>query len=129
MGDHMKKNGFTLVEWLAVIAILSIISLIAVPSINKSISSSRDKAYNAQVNNLKVGAKEWGTDNIYSLPASGATVTVNLKTLKQGGYADSNIKNPKTNKKMSDTCTKVVIGNNSGKLTYTITIVDEPATC
>ena len=125
----MKKNGFTLVELLAVITILSIVSLIAVPSINRSIQASRQNAYDAQVKNLKTGAKEWGVDNIYSLPADGSEITVDLKTLKQGGYVDSNIKNPKTKKKMSDTCTKVKIANINGKLTYTVTIEDEPATC
>lgn len=125
----MGKQGFTLVELLAVIAILSIVSLIAVPNINKSIESSRTRAYDAQVNNLKIGAKEWGANNVYQLPASGGSVTVTLKTLKQGGFVDSNITNPKTKKKMSDTCTKVVIKNTSGKLSYTVTVVDEPSTC
>lgn len=125
----MNEKGFTLVELLAVIAILSIVSLIAIPSINTTIKASRQSAYDAQVKNLKIGAKEWGADHIYSLPSAGRELTIDLRTLKQGGYADSNITNPKTKKKLSDTCTKIKIKNSGTKLTYTVTIVDEPKVC
>ena len=41
----MKKKGFTLIELLAVIIILGVIMLIAIPSVTKYISDSRKKAY------------------------------------------------------------------------------------
>ena len=43
----MKKKGFTLVELLAVIIILSLVLVIAVPSVNKYIKQSKEKAYDA----------------------------------------------------------------------------------
>lgn len=115
----MKNKGFTLVELLAVIAILSIISLIAVPTINNSINASRNKAYESQIKMLQVGAKSWGADNVYKLPAKGATTTVTVGTLKSGGYVDSNATNPKTNKKFADSCV-ITIRNTNGKLTYEV---------
>ena len=40
-----KKKGFTLIELLAVIIILGILMIIAIPSVTKYISDSRKEAY------------------------------------------------------------------------------------
>ena len=55
----MKKNnkGFTLVELLAVIVILSIIMVIAVMSINELINTSRAKAFNETMGVVVANAK------------------------------------------------------------------------
>ena len=37
----MKKNGYTLIELVTVIALLSLVAVIIIPSINSSIQSSR----------------------------------------------------------------------------------------
>lgn len=115
-----KNQGFTLVELLAVIAILSIISLIAIPTVSRTTDASREKLYNTQIDNLKSGAKNWGAENPFSLPAVGSTKTLTLLELKKGGYVDSDITNPKTKKKFDDNCTKVKIKNNNGKLEYSV---------
>ena len=41
-----KKNGFTLVELLAVVVVLAIILAIAIPRVLKMIETSRKKAFN-----------------------------------------------------------------------------------
>ena len=41
----MKKKGFTLIEMMAVLVILGILTLILVPMINDIITSSRKKAF------------------------------------------------------------------------------------
>ena len=46
------KKGFTLIEMLAVIVILAIISLIIFPEVNKVIKSSKEKSYKTQIDNL-----------------------------------------------------------------------------
>ncbi|MEG2351660.1 MAG: prepilin-type N-terminal cleavage/methylation domain-containing protein, partial [Bacilli bacterium] len=57
-----KKNGFTLVELLAVIVVLSIIMVIAVISVNKVIETSRKNAF---VTNAKIIEKAVKKDNVF----------------------------------------------------------------
>ena len=44
-GEKMNKKGFTLIEILAVIIIIGIITMIAVPAVSEYISDSREKNY------------------------------------------------------------------------------------
>ena len=48
----MNKKGFTLIELLAVIIILGVLLLIAVPSVSKYIQQSRMKTYNNNLSNF-----------------------------------------------------------------------------
>ena len=95
----MKNNkGFTLVELLAVIVLLGLIALIAAPAITGIIKQSKDSLSDSQKQSIEMSAKNWATDNMSKLPADGGCIIVSLSTLKSGGYADLEIKDPKTNK-------------------------------
>ena len=50
----MKKKGFTLVELLAVIAILAILILVAMPSIIALYNKAREKSFRNEVETVKV---------------------------------------------------------------------------
>ncbi len=46
------KRGFTLIELLAVILILGIIALIAIPTVNKILTEAREGAFKTSVDNI-----------------------------------------------------------------------------
>lgn len=95
----MRKKGFTLIELLGVIIILGIILLIASPTIKNMTKKSKEELYKIQINNIRDGLKNWAIDNNRLLPENeGKIITITLGQLKMGGYIDSDLKNPKTNK-------------------------------
>ncbi|HPF82814.1 MAG TPA: type II secretion system protein [Bacilli bacterium] len=95
----MKNRGFTLVELLAVIALVAVFLLIAIPTVDTITGKQKQKLYKLQIENVKDALKTWGNVNIEELPdIDGVSVTVTLQQLKDEGLVEDNIKNPKTKK-------------------------------
>ena len=91
------KKGFTLVELLAVITLLGLLSLIAVPIVDKLIKDSEEELYQTQVQNIESAAKNWASENIFSLPENnGDYVDKTICDLEKLGFLEIDIKNPKT---------------------------------
>ena len=74
-----KKKGFTLIELLAVIIILGVIMLIAIPSVTRYINESRKETYIDTAKQLVKGAipvvnsgelDMYDTNTTYYIPAS-----------------------------------------------------------
>ncbi|WP_042223231.1 prepilin-type N-terminal cleavage/methylation domain-containing protein [Oceanobacillus manasiensis] len=80
-----KEKGFTLVELLAVIAILAIILAIAIPSVGKIISNSEAKAEKANVELIKNAARLADVSD----PEKEGDYTVSVADLKSAGFLDS----------------------------------------
>lgn len=124
----MKKNAFTLVELLAVVIILSLLSLITSFSVTKVVKTSKDKLYNTQINSVISAAKNWGADNSYSLPDTGECKYLTLKDLKDYGLIDDVI-DPRSNKEISDDFKIYITSttNKKGELTskYSLTSNDD----
>ncbi len=97
----MKKNGFTLAELLGVITILSLILLIAIPTIDRMLKEGKTDLYTSQIKSIEAAAKMWGTDHVNELPDANETKIITLSRLWQDGYVDENIKNPQTDKPFS----------------------------
>lgn len=97
-----NKKGFTLIELMAVITILVILSLIIVPIIDKNIKKSKENMYNIQIDNIRIAAKNYYSDNISLIPSSGNYAFVKLSYLIEKGYFEKNVKNPKTGKVFTD---------------------------
>lgn len=105
------KKGFTLVELIATLIVLSIVALIVVPNIYDSIVEYREQLYETQLIAIETSTKNWVADHIddENFPKNNdETIFVNLKTLEENGYIDENLKNPKNSTVFNDIVFTVV---------------------
>lgn len=99
----MKNKGFTLAELLGVIIILGVIALISITAITNTMKENKEELYNIQINNIIVGAKTWASSHVFELPEQdGESITLTLAELKQAGFVENDITNPKTNEQFSN---------------------------
>jgi len=87
----MNNKGFTLVEVLAVVALLAVIFLLIIPSVTRVLKRSKDTVYQKQINTILSSAYDWSLKNISSLPRQGNKTFVTLSELKFNGLIDANI--------------------------------------
>lgn len=124
---NRKRNGFTLVELLAVIALLAIIATLAVTSaINVSVKL-KDDMYCEKLEFISSAAKQYGTDMIDSLTEAGIQVTVaDLVTSGKLRYDQntpgSYILDPRDNSSMDHITMRIYLKN---KRAYVHLNVDE----
>jgi len=72
-----NKSGFTLVELLAIIIILGIITALAAPNIIKLFTSNKTTLYCTKITTLETDAIKWGEDNLGLLPTISGSETYN----------------------------------------------------
>ena len=117
----MKKNGFTLVELLGVMVILSLISVITVPAVTKSLNKYKTKLCNSQIDEIISAAKTWGNENILLLPENeGETYEISLQQLAEYGYIDEKVNNPVTNENFDKENTIVTITKKGKRYKYSM---------
>ena len=93
----MNKKGFTLVELLAVIIVLSIIVLITAISTSNIIKNSKNNLSDVQIKSIERAAKTYYVEEGINLNES----CINVSELISKGYIDQeSIKNPNDNEEM-----------------------------
>lgn len=94
-GDNLNKEGFTLVELLAVIVVLSIIAIVSATVIFKLINDSRKSIYNENVALIEKAAEKWSVENV-DLVGTTTPYCLNVNELVNGGYMEANnLKDPR----------------------------------
>lgn len=117
------NKGYTLMELLAVIIILSITGLIVFPVVTDIVTHAAQVAYDKNIEALELAANDWALRNTDSLPTNGSSVIVYLGELKLYTTIDPNIKNPKTGKVLSNN-TSVTITNVNNKYEYDVNVIE-----
>lgn len=115
------KKGFTLVELLAVIVILGIIAIIAVPTIFNLITDSREKLYDEQVFQIENAAKKWAVENISDDGTNNENhfvTDVSINDLIDTGFLENReIVDPRDNSTMNG-CVKINYSKDYNQYTY-----------
>ena len=115
-----KIKGFTLVELIAVVAILGLIALVVYPAIASVIRNSRESAYNDQVKVIEKAATEWSIDNANSLKDDGTVNNVSVDTLVSEGYiSNDEVKDPRDSSKNLTGHVEIVYDSSIKQFTYT----------
>ena len=117
---NKRIKGFTLVELLAVIVILSLLLLLAVTTVSSQFKNSKDELYDTQLNNIKLAAEMWGSDNKVKLNSISDCVTLTLGYLKDEGYVDANIKKTYTKELFKDDEVFVNITKETNRYKYEV---------
>lgn len=114
----MKRKGFTLVEILAVITLIGVLALIAIPTVDAIIKSSKERAYADQKKVIISAARDWAAANIMTLPeVDGESTYITLGDLKLGGYIEVEVINP-INELCISNDTEIVITRKNNNYTY-----------
>lgn len=120
----MKKKGFTLVELLAVIILLGLLTFVVMPSVIGFIKEAKEKSYQQQLSNLKESAIRYvsdHTDIIDEIEKNGK-YNISVNDLITNGYVrktkDGKIYNP-VNKEEINGCFVVENSEQYNQLTYT----------
>ena len=126
----MKKNGFTLVELIGTILILSLMMLIIIPVVSKSMKSGIEDADKKAKANIELAAQNYVADNgLNEFTASNSNTKkisdssycITISHLQNNGYLEENLKKPSDSTSMTG---KVNIGKSitsSKKVKYTFT--------
>ncbi len=83
----MKKNGFTMIELLAAIVILGVLSVIAITASSRLITRAKKQEDNQYEKSLLISAESYMQDNKAQLPKTiGERKVINAHTLKDKRY-------------------------------------------
>ena len=115
----MSKKGFTLIEVVTVIFIIGMLFLIAVPPITKLIKDSKADLYEKQLTNIQLAASNWVSDNL-GIIYGDTEIEITLRDLKDGGYIDEDVANPKTGKPFSDEMIIIIKPGTGKEVSYEI---------
>ena len=115
----MKKNAFTLIELLAVVTILAILSIIITPIVDKNIKKTREQIYEVQLENIRLAGQNYFSEHKELKPEENLYATIELQELINQGYIQNTIKNPKTGENFTETI-YVKLTNINGKYEYKV---------
>lgn len=96
-----EKKGFTLVELLAVIAVIAALAMIVTPTVLNSLKQSREKSYVEQTHLLEETAERWSIKHANDLSETEKNY-LEINTLISEGYLQSDeVLDPRDESKMN----------------------------
>jgi len=103
VGDNMNKRGFTLIELIAVLAVLGILLMMAVPNINGIFEDKKEELYNSTVSELEriTGQYLVANPSLYGTIDENGYVDIEVSTLCTAKYISCPITDPRDNSEIT----------------------------
>ena len=117
----MNKKAFTLVELIGVLVILSVLVLVAVPSVLKIIKNTKQKTYDSNITMIKTAMQDWKNNNSNMLPSVGEKIYLTVSQLKHEGHLTDELNNPLTDKSFPNDML-LTITNDHGGYVYAVDV-------
>lgn len=124
----MNNRGLSLVEVLAVIAIVGLLAAILYPSMTKVLSNFKEDTINIQKSSIIEAAESYVADNVgitIFLDDNVQTEEITLKTLYDGGYIDGDFVNTITGNDYDLNKSNVKVKQENNSYEYTVELVDK----
>lgn len=119
----MTNKAFTLIELLAILVILAILSFILIPTVQNSIQSAKKDTYDNQVATIKSAAESYFINSNFSVLENEEKV-IYVTDILNGGYIESSsVINPVDSTEMSG-CVLVQFYSNQYHYKYIESIED-----
>ena len=119
----MKKCGFTLIEVLGTLVVLSLLALLITPVVSKTIKKNKERLYQVQIEKIEKAAGDYAIKNTDVLPEAGQTSEITLGEIKRAGFLPEEVRNPITKELFSDDL-KIEISYGMNQYIYKV-IVDD----
>ena len=124
----MRKNGFTMVELIAIVVIMACILLIVLPALNNTIKNSEEKKKEEALNNIYMAAENYllaNYDEYSSLDTIGNSVYIYVMDLINEQYIDIDEVNPNDDEGFDSKDVVKVTKQNDGTFNYELTVIEE----
>lgn len=117
----MNKKGFTLIELLAVLSVMAIILLVAVPSINNQLRKIKQNNYEQFQSDVFLAAESYisaSANDYVVLKENNGQMCIRIQDLIEGGWIKSSLVDPKKNKTLGELGGSVIARNTNNTLIY-----------
>lgn len=124
----MNKKGLTLIELITVLVVISIIALITIPIITKTMNKSKEQTNLLEESSITEAAKSYVAKNIgitLFLDTENEKEIITLKVLSDEGYLKGKLKNSKTNKDYDLEKSTIIVTRKQNNYSYTLNLVDQ----
>ena len=123
----MKKSGFTLIELIGIIVIISLILLVAVPTINSVIEQGEENKKQEALNNIYMATENYlmaNYDEYSSLDNIGASEYIYVMDLINQQYMDIDELNPIDDESFDSKDVVKVTRNEDNTFSYELTVIE-----
>lgn len=112
------KKGFTLIEIIGIIILLSLIGLLVYPTIMRIIGDSKEDLYQKNISEIERMAANWASINEDKLPkVDKRGYYLKIEEMEKEGFIDGDVTNPKTGEAMQG-CVGIIYNEEKNRHDY-----------